>query len=140
MTFDMVLFVLIVLTFPFTQSQSIDFYKEKPQNVLNIRDSLVINTFMTSNITLLSTLLNGKNAELLEQKDVSVVSPSIKREYFYIISKLPSGWRKSLAASTTKVGEVVVWDGTNKDHYMWFWDGVDQNILRNKKYPERVIK
>ena len=138
MTFDMVLFVLIVLTFPFTQSQSIDFYKEKPQNVFNIRDSLVINTFMTSNLTLLSTLLlNGKNAELLEQKNVS---PSTKREYFYIISKLPSGWRKSLAASTTKVGEVVVWDGTNKDHYMWFWDGVDQNILRNKKYPERVIK
>lgn len=137
MTFDMVLFVLIVLTFPFTQSQSIDFYREKPHNVFNIRDSLVINTFMTSNLTLLSTLLNGKNAELLEQKDVS---PSIKREYFYIISKLPSVWRKGLAASITEVGEVVVWDGGNLDQYLWFWDGVDQNILRNKKYPEKVIK
>ena len=137
MTFDMVLFILLGLTFLFTQSQSIDFYKEKPINVFNIRDSLVINTFMTSNITLISTLLNGKNAELLEQKNVS---PSIKREYFYIISKLPSVWRKSLAASTTEVGEVVVLDGTNNDQYMWFWDGVDQNILRNKKYPERVIK
>ena len=103
----------------------------------NIRDSLVINTFMTSNITLLSTLLNGKNAELLEQKDVS---PSIKREYFYIISKLPRGWRRGLAASTTEVGEVVVRDGSNQDQYLWFWDGVDQNILRNKKYPEKVIK
>ena len=137
MTFDMVLFILLGLTFPFTQSQSIDFYREKPQNVFNIRDSLVINTFMTSNLTLLSTLLNGKNDELLEQRDVS---PSKKREYFYIISKLPSFLRKSLAASTTEVGEVVVLDGTNKDQYMWFWDGVDQNILRNKKYPERVIK
>ena len=137
MTFDMVLFVLIVLTFPFTQSQSIDFYKEKPQNVLNIRDSLVINTFMTSNLTLLTTLLNGKNAELLEQKDVS---PSTKREYFYIISKLPRGWRRGLAASTTEVGEVVVRDGSNQDQYLWFWDGVDQNILRNKKCPEKVIE
>ena len=125
MIFDMVLFALIVLTFPFTQSQLIDFYKEKPHNVFNIRDSLVINTFMISNLTLLTTLLNGKNAELLEPKNVS---PSLKREYFNIISKLPSGWRKGLAASTTEVGDVEVWNGNNQDQYLWFWDGDDQNI------------
>ena len=84
MTFDMVLFVLLGLTFLFTQSQSIDFYKEKPINVFNIRDSLVINTFMTSNLTLLSTLLlNGKNAELLEQKDVSPSPKPFERFHTY---------------------------------------------------------
>ena len=137
MTFDMLLFELIVLAFPLTQSQSIDFDEEQPQNVFNIRDSLVINTLMTSNLTLPSATLKGRNAKLLERKNSK---PSANREYFFIISKIHS--ELGLVASITEVGEVLMkvrHDGNVQDQQLWFWDGVDQDILRNKKYPKKVI-
>ena len=47
----------------------------------------------------------------------------------------------ALVASVTKVGEVLikVTNGVVRSQELWFWDGVDQNILRNKKYPKKVI-
>ena len=130
----MVLSFLIVLVFSFTESQLIDndFNDEKPQKV--VKDSLEIRTLM--NVSLPSSLMKERSAKSLKGRNNRL---STKREYFCIMSKSHS--EVALVASVTKVGEVLikVTNGVVRSQELWFWDGVDQNILRNKKYPKKVI-
>lgn len=108
------LFVLIVLAFSFTQSHSTD-------NEKVLKDSIEF---------------KSRNAKLSKGKYAKV---SKYREYFCIMSKSHS--EVALVASVTKVGEVLikVTNGVVRSQELWFWDGVDQNIIRNKRYPQKVI-
>ena len=60
---------------------------------------------------------------------------SSTRQYFTIRGH-QSG--KVLDASLSNVGEVVLWDFNGGDNQLWFWDGRDRDILRNKKFPNKV--
>ena len=132
----MVLFVLIALVFSLTESQLIDNESndEKPQKVL--RDSLEISTLMQSNVSLPSSLMKERSAKSLKGRNNRL---STKREYFCIMSKSYSG--VNLVASVTEDGEVLIKarHGKVQDQQLWFWDGIHQRILRNKKYPSKVI-
>jgi len=46
---------------------------------------------------------------------------------------------KVLDASMSNVGEVVLWDSNGQDNQMWYWDGPNRDVLRNKKFPNRVL-
>ena len=79
--------------------------------------------------------------ELLTTSDcfVSVTGDSssqMDRRYFLIFGD-QSG--RVLDASLSNVGEVVLWDRNGGDNQLWFWDGQDRDVLRNKKFPRRVL-
>ena len=54
----------------------------------------------------------------------------------FIIESQQSG--KVLDAALTDIGEVILWDYNGGDNQLWFWDGRDRDILRNKKFPNKV--
>ena len=56
--------------------------------------------------------------------------------YYFRIHALESG--KVLDASMSDVGEVVLWEENGHDNQLWFWDGDDKDILRNKAFPDLV--
>ena len=38
----------------------------------------------------------------------------------------------------SNVGEVVIWDYNGQDNQLWYWDGPNRDVLRNKQFPNRV--
>ena len=54
----MLLLTTLVLVFPFIQSQ---FIEQKPQNVYDVHDNLIINNLLQSNFSSLAKLMNWKN-------------------------------------------------------------------------------
>jgi len=56
--------------------------------------------------------------------------------YFNIVGD-SSG--KVLDASMSNVGEVVIWDYNGQDNQLWYWDGPNRDVLRNKQFPDRVL-
>ena len=59
----------------------------------------------------------------------------MSQQYFKIFGGA-SG--KVLDASRSNVGEVVLWESHNGDNQLWYWDGPNQDNLRNKEHPNRV--
>ena len=47
---------------------------------------------------------------------------------------------KVLDASLSNAGEVVLWESNGGDNQLWYWDGIDRDILRNKMFPNKVIR
>ena len=45
-----------------------------------------------------------------------------------------------LDASMTNLGEVVLWDKNGQDNQLWYFDGPNQDVIRNKEFPDRVLK
>lgn len=60
----------------------------------------------------------------------------MSQQYFKICGDA-SG--KVLDASRSNVGEVVLWDNNGQDNQLWYWDGPNRDVLRNKQYPNRVL-
>jgi len=60
----------------------------------------------------------------------------IKSGFFKIVGEA-SG--KVLDASMSNIGEVVLWESNGQDNQLWYWDGPNQDVLRNKKFPDRVL-
>ena len=56
-------------------------------------------------------------------------------EYFLIINHYSGG---ALEASTDYIGQIVVDDQHGNDNQLWFWDGVEGDVLRNKMFPDKV--
>jgi len=46
---------------------------------------------------------------------------------------------KVLDASKMHDGECCLWEDNNEDSQLWFWDGPQGDILRNKEFPDRVL-
>ena len=59
-----------------------------------------------------------------------------EKRYFKIFGEQS---RKVLDASQTNPGEVVLWEAHGGDNQLWYWDGIDRDILRNKMFPNKVI-
>jgi len=57
--------------------------------------------------------------------------------YYFRIHALESG--KVLDASMSNHGEVVLWEENGQDNQLWFWDGDDKDILRNKAFPHWAL-
>ena len=57
-------------------------------------------------------------------------------EFFLIINHL-SG--KALQASTNNSGEIVIWTIHGYDNQLWFWDQQEEDVLRNKMFPNKVV-
>ena len=58
-------------------------------------------------------------------------------EFFLIINHL-SG--KALQASISTIGEIVIWTIHGYDNQLWFWDQQEEDVLRNKMFPNKVVK
>ena len=58
-------------------------------------------------------------------------------EFFLIISH-HSG--KALQASPNNVGDIEMWTLQGNENQLWFWDEQEEDILRNKMYPDKVLK
>ena len=43
-----------------------------------------------------------------------------------------------LDASMTNLGEVVLWDKNGQDNQLWYFDDPNQDVIRNKEFPDRV--
>ena len=56
--------------------------------------------------------------------------------YYFKIHALESG--KVLDASMSNEGEVVLWEANGQMNQLWFWDGPDRDVLRNKAFPHLV--
>jgi len=56
--------------------------------------------------------------------------------YFQICG---DGSGKVLETSLSNVGEVVLWDKNGQDSQLWYWDGPDGDVLRNKRFPQKVL-
>ena len=59
-----------------------------------------------------------------------------EKRYFKIFGEQS---RKVLDASQSNPGEVILWEANDGDNQLWYWDGIDRDILRNKMYPDKVI-
>jgi len=57
--------------------------------------------------------------------------------YFFKIHALESG--KVLDASMSNEGEVVLWEMNGQENQLWFWDGSDKDVLRNKAFPHLAL-
>lgn len=44
-----------------------------------------------------------------------------------------------LDASMSNIGEVCLWDANGQDNQLWYWDGPNRDVLRNKQFPDRVL-
>ena len=42
-------------------------------------------------------------------------------------------------ASLSKIGEITMSDFNGGENQLWYWDGRHQDILRNKKFPGKVL-
>ena len=38
----------------------------------------------------------------------------------------------------SNIGEVCLWDANGQDNQLWYWDGPNRDVLRNKQFPDRV--
>ena len=60
----------------------------------------------------------------------------MNQKYFLIFGD-HSG--KVLNASLSDIGEVVIWEENGGDNQLWFWDDQDGDVLRNKRFPNKVL-
>ena len=60
----------------------------------------------------------------------------MNQKYFLIFGD-HSG--RVLDASLSDVGEVILWEKHGDDNQLWFWDDQDRDVLRNKKFPNKVL-
>ena len=57
-------------------------------------------------------------------------------KYFSIVNGLT---KKALDASKSNDGEIVMWKRLDHENQLWFWDEDKKDVLRNKRYPEKVV-
>jgi len=57
--------------------------------------------------------------------------------YYFKIHALESG--KVLDASMSNEGEVVLWEMNGQENQLWFWDGPEKDVLRNKAFPHLAL-
>ena len=57
-------------------------------------------------------------------------------KYFSIVNGLT---KKALDASKSNDGEIVMWKRLDHENQLWFWDKDKKDVLRNKRYPEKVM-
>ena len=59
---------------------------------------------------------------------------------YFIIQQLRCGNSgKVMNASLSKIGEITMSDFNGGENQLWYWDGRHQDILRNKKFPDKVL-
>ena len=58
-----------------------------------------------------------------------------EKTFFYILGS-DSG--RVLDASMSCPGEVVLWVKNGQDNQLWYWDGPNGDVLRNKQFPNKV--
>ena len=71
---------------------------------------------------------------------ISVVGDSSSKmddKNYFLIFGDQSG--RVLDASLSNIGEVVLWDKHGGDNQLWFWYGQDRDVLKNKKFPNKVL-
>ena len=63
---------------------------------------------------------------------------NMAKRYF----KIEGDWSGKVldAVPQSTDGEVHLWEHNDDDNQLWYWDGPDSDILRNKMFPNKVTQ
>merc|ERR1712198_527452 len=80
----------------------------------------------------------GSKVGVFQRKGTQNQRWTLKAEktFFYILGS-DSG--RVLDASLSCPGEVCLWVKNGQDNQLWYWDGPNGDVLRNKKFPNKVL-
>jgi len=81
---------------------------------------------------------NGSKVGVFQRNGAQNQKWTLKGEktFFYILGS-DSG--RVLDASLSCPGEVVLWVKNGQDNQLWYWDGPNGDVLRNKQFPNKVL-